>query len=127
MKTRERFRLRVSMMNVGLTCRPIYEGVDTFNQYVQFTVDTAGSIRSVQDTLGQMFGRYGGGNRDRLVDTYQTNLANDEQQIIRQLGPSAFCEARRAQFETVTSYTDAEVSEWIDGAVTRRADRYNAC
>lgn len=120
------FRLRVSMMNVGLTCRPIFEG-DPFNQYMQFIADTAGSVRSVQGTLESFFGRYGGGRPARLVDTYQTNLANDEQHIIRALGPQAFCDARQQQFEAVTGYSDAEVSEWIDGAFTRRSAAYNAC
>lgn len=119
-------RLRSHMMVVGLTCRNIYEG-DPFNQYMQFTVNTAGSIRSVQQTLAGVWGRYGGGNSNRLVDTYVTELANDEQGVIREFGPEAYCNAREEQFNAVTRYDDAAVSEWLDGAVARRASGYNDC
>lgn len=119
-------RLRSNMMVVGLTCRSIYEG-NPFNSYMQFTVDTAGSIRSVQQTLAGLLGRYGGGNSNRLVDTYVTELANDEQGVIREFGPEVYCNARRDQFLAVTAYDDAAVSEWIDGAVARRGDLYPRC
>lgn len=119
-------RLRSHMMVVGLTCRSIYDG-DPFNEYMQFTVNTAGSIRSVQQTLAGMWGRYGGGNSNRLVDTYVTELANDEQGVIREFGPEVYCTARRDQFVAVTQYDDAAVSEWLDGAVTRRANGYTPC
>jgi hypothetical protein len=120
-------RLRNDLMVASLTCRSAYGGQEAFADYVDFTVTHQERIRESQHVLGDFLGRYLGGSRARLFDTYITEMANVEAQTVIAMGPPAYCSARRQQFDRAVEFDAVALNEYLDEAMRRFRSEYAMC
>ncbi|MEQ9815548.1 MAG: hypothetical protein RLO50_22440 [Azospirillaceae bacterium] len=120
-------RLRNEVMVSSLTCQSAYGGDQAFIDYVNFTTVHAPSIRNGQETLGNFLGRYLGGSRARLFDTYITEMANQESQTVINVSPGRYCAARRTQFETATDFDQSELDRYLTQAMVEYGENYPLC
>lgn len=120
-------RLRNDLMVSSLTCRQAFGGQQAFLDYVNFTTVHQQPIRTSQEVLGSFLGRYIGGSRARLFDTYITEMANVESQTVIAMGPARYCAARRQQFSQAVDFDRAGLERYLDEAVNRFRGEYNMC
>ena len=120
--------LRTSMMVTGLTCRSAFQSEgDVFGTYQQFTVDNAQRLRETQNLIGRYLARYQPGNSNRLFDTYQTSLANDEALLVTEVSAARYCQAQREIFYRLAEATPDELEAILSQAVERNRDAYLIC
>lgn len=120
-------RIRTELMVTGLTCHAYYEEPRLYDQYMNFTVDHQAQIRKVQDIMGRFFARNQRGNRNRLVDQYITRSANSESRVMRAVSTKIYCQKRRAQYDALTGFSDAELLEHLGKGVERYKPAYSIC
>jgi len=120
-------RLRNEVMVSSLTCQSAYGGDQAFIDYVNFTTVHAPAIRDGQETLGNFLGRYLGGSRARLFDTYITEMANTESQTVINVSPGRYCSARRTQFEAATDFDRAALDRYLTQAMVEYGENYPLC
>ena len=120
-------RLHTQLMVTGLTCFVPYDDPDLFVAYQDFTLSFQGRIRDSQRTLGAFLGRYMGGNRNRLFDTYRTRMANAESQTVIDVSASRYCAAQQERFYRVASFGEADLNAFLQEAAARYREHYPSC
>ncbi len=120
-------RLHTQLMITGLTCFVPYDDPDLFVSYQDFTLSFQGRIRDSQRTLGAFLGRYMGGNRNRLFDTYRTRIANSESQTVIDVSASRYCAAQQERFYTVAAFGEADLDAYLQEAAAHYRPHYPAC
>ena len=120
-------KLHTELMVTGLTCGAAYRDPALFSQYQDFTVTHQDRIRRTQTLLADFLGRYRSGNRNRLFDTYRTEVANNESQQVLDVTAAQYCARQRNRFYTASAFTDAELDAFLANAVDLYRDRYIAC
>ena len=126
-RAEEMVRLRTQMMLAGLTCRGSFQTPDVFGVYQAFIVSQQSAIRDAQTTLGRFLSRYQGGSPGRLYDTFQTELANNEQRQLLTHGAGNFCFQFEDKFNRAAQFTPADLSSYLDQAVQRYQGEYPGC
>lgn len=127
MAAEQAIRLHTSMMVTGLTCHNFYREPALFDRYQQFTLDHQGRLGAAQDTIGRFLARYRSGNRNRLYDTYQTEVANAESRLVAAATAPTYCRLRRDQYFTATDFTQADFDAFVDLMVDHHRDSYRVC
>ncbi len=120
-------RLHTAMMVTGLTCHGFYREPTLFDRYQEFSFEHAGRLGAAQDTIGKFLGRYRSGNRSRLYDTYQTQVANAESRLVADASAPTYCRLRRDQYYTASDFTEADFSAFVDLMVDHHRDSYQVC
>ena len=120
-------RLHTAMMVAGLTCNVSFSDDNVFAHYQSFTITHQSMIRSSQRVLANYLGRHGSGNRHRLFDTYRTEVANDESQLVIDVSSGRYCEALRAKFYAAAEFSPADLNSHLEEAVARYRESYNVC
>lgn len=120
-------RLHTAMMVTGLTCHGFYREPTLFDRYQEFSFEHAGRLGAAQDTIGQFLARYRSGNRDRLYDTYQTQVANAESRLVADASAPTYCRLRHDQYYTASDFTEADFSAFVDLMVDHHRDSYQVC
>lgn len=120
-------RLHTQLMITGLTCHAPYDDPDLFVTYFDFTQAFQHRIRDSQRTLGDFLGRYMGGNRNRLFDTYRTRIANAESQTVIDVSAARYCAAQQERFYRVTTFGEEDLSAYLQEAATHYRPHYPAC
>lgn len=120
-------RLHTAMMVTGLTCHGFYREPTLFDRYQQFTFDHEGRLGAAQDTISRFLARYQSGNRSRLYDTYQTQVANAESRLVADASAPTYCRLRRDQYYTAAEFTEAEFGAFVDLMVNHHRDSYRVC
>lgn len=127
MAAEQAIRLHTSMMVTGLTCHSFYREPTLFDRYQQFTFEHQGRLGDAQDTIGRFLARYRSGNRDRLYDTYQTQIANAESRLVADASAPTYCRLRRNQYYTAADFTQADFDAFVDLMVNHHRDSYRVC
>ena len=127
MAAEQAIRLHTSMMVTGLTCHNFYREPTLFDRYQQFTVAHESRLGAAQDTIGRFLARYRSGNRNRLYDTYQTQVANAESRLVADASAPTYCRLRRDQYYTATDFTQADFDAFVDLMVNHHRDSYRTC
>lgn len=120
-------RVRTEMMLIGLTCHSIYDEPTLYNRYVDFTVGNRDVIVDAQRTVGGFLGRYQRGSRARLFDTYITELANEESEVIRAESAWRYCESRRDRFFTFAEMQEPDLQAYLSEVADTAQDLYTPC
>ena len=120
-------RLHTQLMITGLTCFVPYDDPNLFVAYQDFTRSFQGRIRDSQRTLGAFLGRYMGGNRNRLFDTYRTRMANTESQTVIDVSASRYCAAQQERFYTVAGFGEADLNAYLQEAAAYYRPHYPSC
>ena len=120
-------RLHTAMMVTGLTCHSFYREPALFDRYQEFTLAHEDRLGTAQDTIRRFLGRYGAGNRDRLLDTYQTAIANAESRLVADASAPTYCRLRRDQYYTAAGFSEADFDAFVAAMVDRHRDRYRVC
>ena len=120
-------RLHTQLMVTGLTCFVPYDDPDLFVAYQDFTLSFQSRIRDSQRTLGAFLGRYMGGNRNRLFDTYRTRMANAESQTVIDVSTSRYCAAQQERFYRAANFGEADLNAFLQEAATRYREHYPSC
>ena len=116
-----------AMMVTGLTCHRAFNEPSLFNMYQAFTVTHQDRIREIQFLIGGYLGRHQYGNRDRLFDTYRTQMANEEAQLVTNLTATGYCRAQRDRFYALTEMSVEELESYLDVAVEHHRNSYQVC
>ncbi len=127
MAAEQAIRLHTTMMVTGLTCHNFYREPTLFDRYQQFTIDHQGRLGAAQDTIGRFLARYRAGNRNRLYDTYQTEMANAESRLVAAATAPTYCRLRRDQYYTAADFTEADFDAFVDLMVDHHRETYEAC
>ncbi len=126
-RAEEMVRLRTQMMLAGLTCRGSFGAQDVFAVYQTFIVAQQASIRDAQNTIGRMLSRYQGGSPGRLYDTFQTQMANNEQRQLLNHGAGNFCFQFENKFNRAAQFSPTELNSYLDRAVQQYQSDYPSC
>ncbi|NNG03662.1 MAG: hypothetical protein HKM95_06115 [Inquilinus sp.] len=120
-------RLHTALMVTGLTCHGFYREPTLFGQYQTFTTDHDDRLGGAKRTMGAFLFRYEGGSRDRLLDTYQTRLANAESRLLADASAPTYCRLRRDQFTAAMDFTADDFESYVTLMVERHRARYRVC
>ncbi len=120
-------RLHTEMMVAGLTCAAAFHDQATFGAYQNFTAAHADRIRRVQTQVGNFLARNQRGNGARLFDTYRTEMANDESQVVIAMSPNEYCRAMRDQYYQVAQLNAQQLDTYLTDAVQRTRGGYRVC
>ena len=120
-------RLHTAMMVAGLTCHVPFSDDNLFAHYQDFTITHQSVIRDSQRVLASFLGRHRSGNRNRLFDTYRTEVANSESQLVIDVSQGRYCQALREKFYAATEFSPADLSAYLEQASTRYRESYNVC
>ncbi len=120
-------RLHTAMMVTGLTCHSFYREPALFDHYQQFTVEHEGSLGAAQNAIGGFLARYRSGNRNRLFDTYQTEVANAESRLVADASAPTYCRLRRDQYFTAANFTEVDLGAYVDLMVDHHRESYRVC
>ncbi|MCB9959263.1 MAG: hypothetical protein H6843_11725 [Rhodospirillaceae bacterium] len=99
---RQLIRLHTELLLTSLACSEAYgfgEG-ELFVLYRQFTADHAREIIHAQNRIEAEFGGGVGGVVE--FDAFRTAQANDEAQMLNDMGAGAYCAMRHARFDSLT-------------------------
>lgn len=99
---RQLIRLHTELLLTSLACSEAYgygEG-ELFALYRQFTADHAREIIHAQTRIEAEFG--GGVDGMTEFDAFRTAQANDEAEILNDMGAGSYCAMRHARFESLT-------------------------
>ena len=113
-------RLHTQLLLTSLACSEAYGQADgdLFYTYRQFTADHATEIIRAQDAIEAGYGS--GDDAVRRFDAFRTVQANLEAQMLNDMGAGAYCEMRRARFDSLTG-PDAVSFEGYADALAQRA------
>lgn len=103
----ETMRVHTQLMVASLGCAELYGRPDAYQMYRQFTVDNAGLLRSSQMVLEARLG-------DRGFDDYRTVIANEEGQLVVDLGITGYCRSRESRFDSLISASATVVRAYLD-------------
>ncbi len=127
MAAEQAIRLHTSMMVTGLTCHGFYREPALFDRYQQFTVEHQRRLGNAQNTIAGFLARYRSGNRNRLYDTYQTQVANAESRLVADATAPTYCRLRRDQYYTAADFTQADFDAFVELMVDHHRNSYRTC
>lgn len=119
--------LHTEMMVAGLTCAAAFNDQAAFGAYQNFTTAHADRIRRVQTQVGNFLARHQRGNGARLFDTYRTEMANDESQVVIAMSPTEYCRAMHEQYYQVAQLNPQQLDSYLTEAVQRSRGGYRVC
>ena len=120
-------QVHTALMVTGLTCPTAFQDPYLFNQYQTFTVNHQTRILEIQSLLGRYLAQHQYGNGSRLFDTYRTQIANDESQLVIQVSAGRYCQSQRNRFYHIAQLDSVELDAFIAEAVDRYREDYNTC
>ncbi len=126
-KAEQFIRLHTELMVTGLTCAHSYNDPELFGNYQVFTAAHADRIRQVQTDLGRFLGQNQRGSNARLFDTYRTEMANDESQVVIAVTHDGYCQAQREAFYTVARLNPQDLDAYLSQVAERSRDTYRTC
>lgn len=128
MITAEQFvLLHTELMVAGLTCASAFNDQAAFGAYQNFTTAHANRIRQVQTQVGNFLARHQRGNGARLFDTYRTEMANDESQVVIAMSPNEYCRAMHEQYYQVAQLNPQQLDAYLSDTVQRTRGGYRVC
>ena len=127
MAAEQAIRLHTSMMVTGLTCHGFYREPALFDRYQEFTFEHQRRLGNAQDTIAGFLARYRSGNRSRLYDTYQTQIANAESRLVADATAPTYCRLRRDQYYTAAGFSQADFDAFVELMVDHHRDSYRSC
>lgn len=120
-------RLHTEMMVAGLTCQGAYGDPGLFTKYAEFTRDHQDRVRDSQSVLADFLGKYMSGNQNRLFDTYRTEMANDESQLVIDVSAGRYCQAMRDKFYAAADFGTGDLDSYLDEALAHYRSKYQVC
>ena len=120
-------RLHTELMVTGLTCPAAYRDPGLFDRYQRFTVNHQSLLRDGQDVIGRFLARLRPGNRARLYDTYRTQLANYEGQLVMTMTASEYCREQYGRFYVLADLDQTALDNYLNAALETYRDAYQQC
>ena len=120
-------RLHTELMVTGLTCRAAYRDAGLFDRYQTFTVNHQSELRDGQEVLGRFLARLRPGNHARLYDTFRTQLANYEGQLVMTLTATEYCRAQYGRFYVLADLDETALDAYLGAALETYRDEYRPC
>ena len=103
----ETMRVHTQLMMASLGCGSSYGLSDAYNSYRQFTATHAGVLLSYQGIIEAQLG-------DRGFDDYRTVIANEESQLMIDLGTTGYCRSRQARFESLIGASASSIQDYLN-------------
>ncbi len=116
----ETMRVHTQLMLASLGCGSSYGLGDAYNSYRQFTADHAGLLLSYQGIIEAQLG-------DRGFDDYRTVIANEESQLMVDLGTTGYCRSRQARFESLIGASPDSIQEYLNDLGGRLHAQQGGC
>lgn len=120
-------RLHTELMVTGLTCPVAYRDNGLFDRYQTFTVNHQTTLRDGQEVLGRFLARLRPGNYARLYDTFRTQLANYEGQLVMTLTATEYCREQYGRFYALADLDPSALDAYLVAALETYRDEYRQC
>ena len=120
-EARQTLQIHTELMVASLTCPQAYRGGDLYQQYRQFTVTHADSIRRAQQRLETAVGG------QQAFDLYRTDLANAEAQLVAELSIGTYCAMRESRFRSLIDTSPASFEGYVQELAARHRLRQGNC
>ena len=124
---RQVIHLHTQLMVASLACAGPYGDDPTalYNQYRQFTNDHVDAILAAQSEIETGFTAAGAG--PAAYDEFRTEQANDEAQMINNLGLARYCAMREARVGTLLSIAPSEFVGYAEALAQRARAGQTQC
>lgn len=119
--------LHTELMVYLYQCKSTFDSPEMNDVYRTFTVGLQGELTKSQRTLENFMARHGSGNKQRLFDSYRTELANNESSLARELGASRYCTIKRDKYLAAAHFTPERLAEYAQETALRQKKNYNMC
>lgn len=120
-------RLHTELMVTGLTCSAAYRDDGLFARYQTFTVTHQSALRDGQEILGRFLARLRPGNHARLYDTFRTQLANYEGQLVMTLTATEYCREQYGRFYILADLDETTLDAYLGAALETHREAYRQC
>ncbi len=125
MMARQVIELHTQLLVASLACGDVYGDSDLHHRYRVFTAAHADRILDAQQRIERSMGT--GEEAARLFDTYRTNLANAEAQIIQERSRGTYCMMRQSRFDSLIDAPPDSFDSYADELARRARLRQGGC
>jgi len=125
MMARQVIELHTQLLVASLACGEVYGDDDLHHRYRVFTAEHADRIRDAQGRIERSLGS--GVEAERLFDTYRTNLANAEAQLIQERSRGTYCLMRQARFNSLIGASPEAFDNYAEELAVRARLRAGGC
>jgi len=125
MMARQVIELHTQLLVASLACGEVYGDDDLQHRYRVFTAEHADRIRDAQGRIERSLGT--GEEAERLFDTYRTNLANAEAQLIQERSRGTYCLMRQSRFNSLIDSAPDAFDSYAEELAVRARLRAGGC